>query len=84
MTEDGTCWDGNCIDIVDCAEVTSCEVCKSNGLMCVYDIGARGVAHCVPKPYDCMAVSQCGCFEAMCGVIAPCVDTATGISCGSG
>lgn len=84
VTLDGTCWDGNCIDIIDCAEVVSCDVCKANGLLCVYDNGVRGVAHCVPKPYDCMAMSSCSCFSSLCGSVMPCADTTGGISCGGG
>ncbi|HEY5958123.1 MAG TPA: hypothetical protein VIV60_16280, partial [Polyangiaceae bacterium] len=84
LTPDGSCWDGNCIDVVDCSEVTSCDVCKANGLMCVYENGIRGVAHCVPEPYACMAMSNCSCFSSLCGTVAPCTDIPTGISCGGG
>lgn len=79
LFEGDTCWDDNCIDIVDCSAVTGCDVCKSNGLMCVYDADTD-VAHCVSQPVECAAASKCACHRGLCGA-KTCTDTATGISC---
>ncbi|HEY5960688.1 MAG TPA: hypothetical protein VIV60_29240 [Polyangiaceae bacterium] len=83
LTMDGFCF-GDCIDIGDCSEVSACDVCKQNGLMCVYDHGVFGVAHCVEAPASCAAASLCSCFGGLCGGVEPCVDIDGGIACGGG
>jgi hypothetical protein len=81
LMEGDLCWDGNCIDVVDCSAVTGCDVCKSNGLMCVYD-SDTDVAHCVALPVEvaCALPSRCACHRNLCGAKA-CTETPTGISC---
>ncbi len=90
VTADGTCYDGNCIDITECTEVRNCSVCSATAslvatqeLTCVYDLGVRGVAHCVSVP-ACMLASRCACYGELCGGILPCGELSNGISCGAG
>jgi hypothetical protein len=83
MTVAGTCYDGNCVEIAECWDVPTCDVCTGDNI-CVQDIGIVSRAHCVKKPYTCPATSSyCSCFSSLCNGLS-CADRANGMNCGSG
>jgi len=84
LNSSASCWDGNCIDVMDCRAVRSCADCDTATQICVVDNGFRAVYHCVDVTRSCNLASRCACFSELCAGMSPCNDLSNGISCGGG
>lgn len=87
VTEDGTCYTGQCAPVEACNWAPDCESCvdKEDPLVCVFKL-QKGAFHvCEPKPADCGPGDiDCGCGEQICEMSPPhtvCADQNPGIAC---
>jgi hypothetical protein len=60
------CYSGGCLPTAECAQVSDCGVCESEGLSCV-TMDALPSYHCVETPPACADSPTCGCM----GVCTP-------------
>jgi hypothetical protein len=87
VTEDGTCYTGQCAPTEACDWAPDCASCidKEDPLVCVFKL-QKGAFHvCEPKPADCGPGDiDCGCGAQICEMSPPhtiCADQNPGIAC---
>lgn len=87
VTEDGTCYTGQCAPTEACDWSPDCDHCvdKEDPLVCVFKL-QKGAYHvCEPKPADCGPGDiDCGCGAQICEMSPPhdkCSDQQNGIAC---
>jgi hypothetical protein len=87
VSEDGTCWTGQCAPTEACNWAPDCDSCvdKEDPLVCVFKL-QKGAFHvCEPKPADCGPGDiDCECGAQICDMSPPhtiCADQNPGIAC---
>ena len=64
----GNCYAGGCLPVAQCADVASCDICTSAGLVCVTDQALGGPTfHCVTVPSSCSSAPTCQCLSVCTG-----------------
>ena len=67
VTDDGTCWSGDCVPRSQCFALSGCDACTIDETCVLYQemLGPRTI--CVPTPAECNEPPTCDCMgEAAC------------------
>jgi hypothetical protein len=64
-----SCYQGSCLPVAECSDVTSCDVCTKAGLACATTVLRTGSTyHCVTIPEKCGQAPTCACMGVCTGM----------------